>query len=236
MLRDALLDALALVLPVECAGCGAPDRSLCAGCLAALGATPAVHALADGTPVVSAVDYEGAVRRAVLALKEGGRTDVARALSEPLARAMTTATSVLPGTVVVSRAAGVQAGTGPRVEVLPVPTSRAAFRRRGYDPLALLLRRAGARTAAELTHTRRSVQQKHLAVDERASNRAGAMRAKRGLEGRRFLLVDDILTTGATLAEAARAVRAAGGEIVCAATLAYTQKRAQHPDVRSLNV
>jgi len=222
MLRDALLDALALVLPVECAGCGAPDRSLCAVCLAALTAAPSVHALADGTPVVSALDYEGAVRRAVLALKEGGRTDVAHALSVPLALAITTAV-----------AAG---ATGPRPEVLPVPTSRAAFRRRGYDPLALLLRRAGVHTAAELVITRRSVQQKHLAVDERASNRAGAMRAKRGLHGRRFLLVDDILTTGATLAEAARAVRAAGGEIVAAATLAYTQKRAQHPDVRSLNV
>jgi len=224
MLRDALLDALALVLPVECAGCGAPDRSLCAGCLVALRAEPERHALPDGTPVVCALDYDGAVRRAILALKEHGRTDVARALAVPLAHAMTDATSSRPGS------------GGARIETLPVPTSRAAFRRRGYDPVALLLRRAGVRPAAELAHTRRAGQQKHLAVDERASNRAGSLRARRPLTGRRFLLVDDVLTTGATLAEAARAVRAEGGEIVAAATLAYTQKRPSHPDVHSLNV
>ena len=223
MLRDALLDALALVLPVECAGCGAPDRSLCAGCLAALRGTPGRHLLADATPVVCALDYAGPVRQSILALKENGRTDVARALSVPLALAMTEAL------------AGVPAGTA-SVEVLPVPTSRSAYRRRGYDPVALLLRRAGVRPVTELAHTRRATQQKHLAVDERASNRAGALRARRKLAGRRFLLVDDVLTTGATLAEAARAVNAAGGEIAAAATLAYTQKRAQHPDVRSLNV
>jgi ComF family protein len=222
MLRDALLDALALVLPVECAGCGAPDRSLCAACLASLRAEPARHALPDGTPVVCALDYAGAVRRAILALKENGRTDVARALAEPLARAMALGSaSVTPGA---------------RIETLPVPTSRSAFRRRGYDPVALLVRRAGVRPVAELAHTRRATQQKHLAVDQRASNRAGSLRARRPLAGRRFLLVDDVLTTGATLAEAARAVRAEGGEVVAAATLAYTQKRAQSPDVHSLNV
>jgi ComF family protein len=222
MLRDALLDALALVLPVECAGCGAPDRSLCAACFASLRAEPARHALPDGTPVVCALDYAGAVRRAILALKENGRTDVARALAVPLACAMALASaSVNPGA---------------RIETLPVPTSRSAFRRRGYDPVALLVRRAGVRPAAELAHTRRATQQKHLPVDERASNRAGSLRARRPLAGRRFLLVDDVLTTGATLAEAARAVRAGGGEVVAAATLAYTQKRAQSLDVHSLNV
>ena len=225
MLRDALLDALALVLPVECAGCGTPDRSLCTQCVAALARPPERHELDDGTPAISALDYEGPVRRAILALKESGRTDVARALAVPLARAMTEATAGLPG--VSGRS---------RVEVLPVPTGRAAFRRRGYDPVALLVRRAGFPQVRLLAHSRAASQQKHLAVDERALNRAGTMRAIRRLDGRRFLLVDDVLTTGATLEEAARAVRVQGGEIVAAATLAYTRKRVQHPGVRSLNV
>ena len=224
MFRDALLDALALVLPVECAGCGAPDRSLCAGCRAALAGEPQSHRLADGTPATSALDYEGPVRRAILALKESGRTDVAPALSVPLALAMTEA---------VTGARGV---AGPPVETLLVPTGRAAFRRRGYDPLALLVRRAGVPHARVLTQIRASTQQKHLALDERSRNRAGTMRATRPLDGRRFLLVDDVLTTGSTLAEAARAVRAEGGEIVAVATLAYTRKRVQHPGIHSLNV
>jgi len=235
MLRDALLDALALVLPVECAGCGAPDRSLCAACLAALDGEPGRHALADGTPVVCALDYEAAVRRALLALKENGRTDVARALSVPLARAMAVAGAQPPPGRPLGATSPAPLGLV-RLEVLAVPTTRSAFRRRGYDPVALLLRHAGVRSARELAYTRRAAQQKHLAVQQRASNREGSLRARRSLAGRKFLLVDDILTTGATLSEAARAVRAEGGEIVAAATLAYTRKRAQHPGVHSLNV
>ena len=219
MLKDALLDALALVLPVECAGCGAPDRSLCDPRLLAFAAPVQCRRLADATPVFCALDYDGPVRLAIIALKENGRTDVARALAVPLARAMTQA---------VPRPSD--------VETLAVPTSRSAFRRRGYDPLALLLRRAGVCPAAELAHTRRAAQQKRLAVDERASNRAGSLRSKRRLDRRRFLLVDDVLTTGATLAEAVRAVRAEGGEIVAAATLAYTRKRIPEAGARSLNV
>lgn len=206
--RDALLDALALLLPVECAGCGAPDRALCEECAASLAPAPTLHRLPDGTPVLSALLYEGVVRRAILALKEHGRTDVARRLAAPLRSAM---------------AAAMVASGVPDAEVLAVPTSKAAFRRRGYDPVALLLHGAGRRR--ELAVTRAGPQQKGLDVAERAANRRGSLRARRGLSGRRFLLVDDVMTTGSTLAEASRAVRQAGGVVVAAATLAYTPRR-----------
>jgi predicted amidophosphoribosyltransferase len=84
-LRDALLDALAVLLPVDCAGCGAADRSLCPVCVPALQPHPQWRVLADGTRVVSALEYDGVVRRAILQFKEHGRTDVARALAGPLA-------------------------------------------------------------------------------------------------------------------------------------------------------
>jgi ComF family protein len=219
-LLDALLDAWALVLPVDCAGCGARDRSLCAGCSEALAPRPDERRLVDGTPVVSALDYDGVVRRAILAFKEQGRTDVARRLAVPLAAAMAEA----------------KAAAGVGVEILPVPTSPAAYRRRGYDPVALLVRRAGLRPVRELATTRRAAQQKKLAAVERSGNREGYLRAVRALDGRQFLLVDDVLTTGSTLVEASRAVRAGGGQVVAAATLAYTHKRVQHPGVHSLNV
>ena len=228
MLRDALLDAWALVLPVDCAGCGAHDRSLCDRCVAALDAPPSTHRLADGTRVVSALDYTGVVREAILSLKEHGRTDVARRLAAPLGRAIAEALRQ-------AEADGRSDG-GRGVEALVVPSSRAAYRRRGYDPVTLLVRRAGWRPAAELVATRRSAQQKKLAMAERAANRAGSLRARRDLHGRRFLLIDDVLTTGATLGESARAVRAAGGQIVAAATLAYTPRLLPHPYDGSLNV
>ena len=71
---------------------------------------------------------------------------------------------------------------------------------------------------------RRTAAQKSLGSSGRASNLHGALVAKRSLAGRVFVLVDDVLTTGATLDEAARAIRAAGGEVVGAATVAFTPR------------
>jgi len=208
--REALLDALAVVAPVECAGCGAHDRAVCAACRAALAPRPASRVLELGAAaltVASALRYEGPVRRAVLALKEQGRTDAL----PPLGAALATA---LP--LVVHGA----------VEAVPVPASRRALRRRGYDPVLLLLRRSGVRHPSRvLVAARSTARQKSLDRAARAGNAAGSMRARRALDGRRFVIVDDVLTTGATLLEARRAIVAAGGTVVGAATLAATPLR-----------
>jgi ComF family protein len=201
--RDALLDAWAVLMPVECAGCGAPDRALCPACAASILPVPTPRVTAGGLRVVSALRYEGAVRRVILALKEQHRTDVAAALATPLA--------------------AVLAASAP-VELAPVPTSRAAYRRRGYDPVVLLLRGAALRPSRVLAHARSTSRQKALGAHERAANLRGAFVARAPLAGRSFVLVDDVLTTGATLDEAARAIRAAGGEVVGAATLAFTPR------------
>lgn len=194
-------------MPVECAGCDAADRSLCAECSAALIPLPTLRGTADGLGVVTALRYEGRARRIILALKEQGRTDVATALSQPLAAAISRALQSQPG-----------------AELALVPSSTGAYRRRGYDPVRLVLRRAGLQSARLLAHRRATSRQKTLGVVERAANLHGAFVAPRPMEGRRFLIVDDVLTTGATIEEAARAVRAAGGEVVGAATLAFTPR------------
>lgn len=204
-IRSALLDALAVLSPVDCAGCGAPDRSLCDDCRRALAPAVTPRTLSDGSIVFTALRYEGVVRRAMLALKESGRTDVAGALSAPFAAAL-------------SRAAQ------PGAEFLAVPTSTAAWRRRGYDPVALLARRAGLRHTRVLRSTRSTASQKTLGAVDRASNLQSSMVSKKSLVGRRFVLIDDVVTTGATLAEAARAVTAAGGEVVGRAALAFTPR------------
>lgn len=207
---DSLRDAWAVLFPVECAGCGAEDRSLCEVCRAALLPDVTVRSV-GGVRVHSGARYEGRVRRVILAFKEQGRTDVAAALARPFAAAVAAA---LNADLSAARAA----------ELLPVPTSRAAYRRRGYDPVALLASRAGLPLARELVQVRGSGVQKALGLEERAANRVGAFRARRSLGGRRFIIVDDVVTSGATILEAARAVRQADGEVLGAATLAFTPR------------
>jgi ComF family protein len=204
-ISGALLDALAVLSPVDCAGCGSADRSLCAQCRAELEPAVTPRTLPDGSTVFTALRYEGVVRRTLLALKESGRTDVVRALSEPFGAAL-------------------QRASQPGAEILAVPTSKSAWRRRGYDPVALLCKRAGFEQAKVLRSARATLSQKSLDSTDRARNLHDSMRSRLSLHGRQFILVDDVVTTGATLAEAARAVRAAGGEVVGRAALAFTPR------------
>lgn len=188
-----MLDAFAVLVPVACAGCGADDRALCAECRSRLVPAPMLQALGDGTVVVSALRYEGVARRAIIALKEQGRTDVGRPLGG--------------------------------IELVTVPSSRSGYRRRGYDPVRLLVHGAGyPRPASVLVNVHARVSQKSLDRPSRGTNIAGSMVASRPLDGRRFLVIDDVVTTGATLVEATRALRAGGAEVVAAAALASTPR------------
>ena len=164
----AILDAWALLLPVECAGCGAEDRGLCAACAGELHPSPTPRTTAGGLEVVTALRYEGRVRRVILAIKQHHRTDVAAALSRPLAVA-----------VRQSLAAAHRQRPGARVEIAAVPTSRSSYRRRGYDPVAVVLRYTGYRPAAVLVTVRSTASQKSLDSAGRASSLRGAMVGRR---------------------------------------------------------
>jgi predicted amidophosphoribosyltransferase len=241
-LRSALLDALAVVAPTNCVGCAADDRALCAACALELRPRPTNGRLPDGTPLVTSLRYDGVVRRIVLAYKEEGRTDVARSLAAPLAAAIGCAlSSVQPAAQQPAQSAPQQQpavqqpiqqpiATATRsVQLCAVPTSRVAFRRRGYDPVRLLLRSAGLPRAADvLVPTRRHEKQKLLDRSAREQNLAGWLRARHPLSGQEFIVVDDVITTGSTLAEAVRAIRDGGGEVLSAVALASTPKLFGH--------
>jgi ComF family protein len=212
-LRDALLDALAVLLPVECAGCGAADRALCADCREAVRPSVVRAVLSDGTPVFSGLAYRGRVRRILLAFKEDGRTGLAGVLAEAVAAAL-----VVP-------IAEVDRGAAVDLEVCVVPSSRSARRRRGYDPVRMLLARAGVRVAPVFAPARPHRAQKSLSAVDRRSNLEGAFRLRRPVEGRRFVLVDDVVTSGATLLAAARTLRDGGAHVVAAVTAATTPRR-----------
>ncbi|MCH0566916.1 MULTISPECIES: ComF family protein [unclassified Streptomyces] len=210
-------DLTDLVLPAECGGCGRPRTALCPECRAALsGAVPRrVEPVPEppGLPVVHAVArYEDQVRAMLLAHKERG----ALALGAPLGAA-------LAGAVLAGPGAPAASGDTP-VLLVPVPSARGAVRARGHDPVRRIalaasgeLRRRGvsARVLGVLRQRRPVADQAGLDFQQRQRNLAGALAVVRGagrlLAVGSVVLVDDVMTTGASLAEAARAVRAAGG-------------------------
>ncbi|GGF14424.1 ComF family protein [Subtercola lobariae] len=226
MIRSALLDALALVLPTDCAACGAPDRAICTPCLAEL--TPAVTRLvvrrANAPPldVWSALPYRETVSAALSKFKESGRTDVARPLSAALRPALQDA----------RQHALERLGPGANIELAEAPSSRAAYRHRGYNPVALLTARARSDMPClnPLRVARATRDQAGLGVADRQANLDGSLvvrtRFSEGsLRGRNLILVDDVVTTGATLIECRRALEAAGARVLAAATLAFAERR-----------
>ncbi|MFT4228957.1 MAG: phosphoribosyltransferase family protein [Microbacterium sp.] len=209
-MREALADALSLAFPVDCAGCGEAGRVLCAACRVALEPAPLHRVLDDGTPVWSGLAYDGVAAAALRALKEQGSTSLARDLVPALRMALQAAAAGESGLFVV-----------------PVPTSRAAMRRRGYRVTELLVRRTGLVPLPLLVPARSTVDQRMLGRAGRGANVEGSLRS-RPARGLRVVIADDVVTTGATVREAARALSAAGAHVVGAATVAATALRMSH--------
>ncbi|GIF48855.1 putative amidophosphoribosyltransferase [Asanoa ferruginea] len=233
MLLAALAD---LVLPAECAGCRTPHVPLrhgaCADCAAALTALrpasvrprPAPPGL---PPCVAVGEYAGPLRESLLAYKERGRVSLATPLGVLLAEAVAAAAGGVPRPVLL----------------LPVPSTAKAVRerhgdhvRRLADRAAKTLRRAGwptevaqpLRALPKPDATHLDSAQRAIAAAAAFRPRAKAMdRARRAANGRAVVVVDDIVTTGATLAALTALLIRAEVPVDSAAILAATRKR--HP-------
>jgi predicted amidophosphoribosyltransferase len=226
-----------LVLGSACVVCGRPGRVLCPSCRAALphrgvphSPTPAPPGLA---PSFAAGRYEGDLRALVNAHKERRAFALARPLGHVLASVVADLLDEVPG----------PGATSP-VALVPVPSRRGVVRSRGHDPLLRLTRHASGqlRRRGRTMSVRRLLQptrtvrdQAGLDAHSRAANLAGSLRATRAataaraggvrMPGSWLVVVDDVLTTGATAREAQRALEAAGHTVVGVATIAATGRR-----------
>jgi predicted amidophosphoribosyltransferase len=214
-----------LLMPLVCAGCARPGRWLCPGCAALLagpGRPVAPTPAPAGLPAVAAVAaYDGPVRDLLVAYKERGLLR----LAGPLGAAVAAGVRALPSG---------SSGRPLAVPVLvPVPSAPAAVRVRGHDPTARLAAAAARRLGGRVRVVRglrqgRAVRdQAGLGAAARAANLAGALVAAPGRipVGAPVVVVDDVLTTGATAAEAARALQAVGCVVLGVAVVAATPRR-----------
>lgn len=220
-MRAAAASVLDLLLPPVCAGCGRRGQACCAECLAAFGAPRAVRlgGAVAGVGVHALASYRGPARRLVLACKERGRRDLAAPLGAALARGCL---GLPEGAALPARGCA----------LVPVPSRRAASRARG-GPHLLAIARACAAALGErgvaahvtpaLALARGAKDAVGLAAAQRAANLAGrVLVVEQALPAARtpVVLLDDVVTTGATAAACTAALAGAGVSV--AAVLALT--------------
>jgi predicted amidophosphoribosyltransferase len=218
-----LAELIDLLVPQECVHCSRPGRTLCSACTEELKGrghrsdpTPSPVGL---PPAFCLSEYSGVTRSAVLAHKERGVRSLTRPLGWALARAV----------------AATGHGT---VTLVPIPSSRKSRATRGEDTVGLLACRAArdlsaigvrAEVRPVLTQVRARLDQAGLGQAARTTNLLHAFVATSLRSNGVVILVDDVITTGATLAEGARALRAIGVRPVAVATVAATVlKKGEH--------
>jgi predicted amidophosphoribosyltransferase len=208
---------LDLVLPLECGGCGAPSTRWCDECARQLAVkadephliTPRVD---PGVPVLSLGRYAGARGEAIVAVKEHGRAD----LIAPLTLALRAGLEHLLVWGVV----------GTPLTVVPAPTRRSAARRRGGDPvtrmaLAAIKDLPGVDVTRALRMRAMVRDSVGLSGADRQRNIAGRVKVTKPVSGE-VLVVDDIVTTGATASESVRVLRIAGAQVAGVLAIANT--------------
>ncbi len=195
---------LSLLYPARCLSCGKVVRQgglFCPACEKTVPARPYLRrfslpgAGAEGFTIFAPMSYEGGLRKTMYEFKFRGR----KAFASPIGRLM----------------AQTAATAGGKFDAVAwMPMEKRKRRKRGYDQSELLAKAVAAELALPclplLEKVRDTGVQHLLSRREREKNVKGTYRAKDGAAGKSLLLVDDIVTTGATLTECAKALYAAG--------------------------
>lgn len=216
--REFTLDVLALLWPTECVSCGAPDRDCCAACRALLHEADGLPSFSLGVPVFSRGPYEGPLRALLVAFKHDHRFGFRRQLGPELRIPLVAALST-----VRSRRAPL---------LVTVPSRPSRVRSRGYRHVDVVVRVALRGTSVPLRRVLRTTRGRVGQVGLDATNRARnaeliAVRrcSKAIVRGRDVVLVDDIITTGATVFAARRALEYAGASVIAVVALCVAERR-----------
>ena len=195
-----------LIFPVRCLGCSALGLSICSSCRRSWHPHifRTVSRSAPYFPIYSSIEYSPIAGKVLLAAKERGLIQADELILHALKRSLFHCVQ--------------DEGVG---MLIPIPSRPSVARLRGRQFILELSRQLTASTHLptfeNLTHTRKVRDQSSLDAKARIENLAGSMKAMRYLSGK-AILIDDLVTTGATLAEAARALREQGIEVVAAVT------------------
>lgn len=209
----AWVDVVAwMALGSLCVGCDAPGRPWCAQCQQDLqdAIDPQLVEGAAGPPVVACAVYAGGVAEAIVGYKDRGVIGLREPLSHVVAAGVLSLLDAVDASEFV---------------LVPAPSSPAAMRRRGFDHMRDLACLAGQTLgvpAVRLLRSGRRRDQAGLSTSARRANVAGSMRVRRD-GSTPVVVVDDVRTSGATLAECERALTCAGhpviGHVVVAAAM-----------------
>ena len=202
------------LLPQKCIHCHSSSKNLlCDFCQSELIRPPRVVRNIDGIPIYSSLAYEGVIRSAIIGMKERGLGALAVFLIE----------------VLTLNLQDIRQNFKAEFIGIPIPSNKHSRRLRGFDHLSLIFPKDLSEEFCEfdpgaLRVIRKVKDQQPLTFKDRQKNLVNAYEFRPHLlqRTRKYVLIDDVITTGSSMRAGIAAVRAGGGEVLAATTLAHS--------------
>lgn len=208
--RVVAYSILDFIFPSRCAICDRSGSNLCDDCRKSIRIEPREYQI-SGIKVFTVTSYSDETSKLLVALKDKGQS----ALVSELA-------------IMLSPVLEIVSNLQPHVYLVPAPSRPENFAKRGFHPMLLLAQAIAARHSNFrvlncLNFTRSVLDQVGLTEDERLANLAWSMRVNQQVTGKICYLLDDVVTTGSTVLEAARVLRLGGATVAGVLALSYSK-------------